>query len=139
MPCIRQSLGVLRAAADLWSGAGNASASLERLQTVGRFLGVARLLVSTEDGDAPLDVWCGPVSARARRPIPADVQPAAASEGIYSHIVDPCFTTRPDGSGDGLSLSPSIVEVLGGSLSAGNRPAGGAEFVVTLPAEGDET
>jgi C4-dicarboxylate-specific signal transduction histidine kinase len=83
MPCIRESLGVLRAAADLWSGAGDANVHLEPLQTVGRNLGVARLLVSTDDGDAPLDVWCGPVSARARRPIPADAQPAAVSEGIY--------------------------------------------------------
>jgi hypothetical protein len=153
MPCIRQSLDAVRAAADLWNGAGNASATLERLQAVGRDLGVARLLVSTEDGNAPLDVWCGPVSARARRPIPADAQPAAVSEGIYcrsgilalplrasqGRAVDPCFTIRPAASGDGLSLSRSIVEVHGGSLSGGNRPAGGAEFVLTLPAGGDET
>jgi C4-dicarboxylate-specific signal transduction histidine kinase len=80
---IRQSLAGLRAGADLWSDAGDARAHLEPLQTVGRTLGVARLIVSTDDGDAPLDVWCGPVSARARRPIPVEAQPAAVSQHIY--------------------------------------------------------
>ena len=81
---VRQSLALLSGAPDPWSRvADGGSVSLDRLQAVGRSLGVARLLVSTEDGDAPLDVWCGPVSSRAMRPLPADARPVAGSRRIY--------------------------------------------------------
>ena len=81
---VRQSLALLSAGPDPWSGAGELGpSSLEPLQAVGRSLGVARLLVSTEDGDAPLDVWCGPVSSRAMRPLPTDARPGAGSRRIY--------------------------------------------------------
>lgn len=51
-------------------------------------------------------------------------------------IFDPFYTTKPDGLGVGLSISRSIVELHRGQLTAVNHPAGGAEFIVTLPAEG---
>jgi signal transduction histidine kinase len=38
------------------------------------------------------------------------------------------------GKGLGLSLCREIVELHGGEITATNRPAGGAEFIVTLPA-----
>ena len=58
---VRQSLALLSGGPDLWSReADGGPVGLERLQAVGRDLGVARLIVSTEDGSAPLDVWCGP-------------------------------------------------------------------------------
>jgi two-component system, LuxR family, sensor kinase FixL len=81
---VRQSLALLSVSPDPWSRVDDGgSVSLDRLQAVGRSLGVARLLVSTEDGDAPLDVWCGPVSSRAMRPLPVDVRPVAGSRRIY--------------------------------------------------------
>jgi len=81
---VRQSLALLGGAADPWSRvADGGSVSLDRLQAVGRSLGVARLLVSTEDGDAPLDVWCGPVSSRAMRPLPIDARPVPGSRRMY--------------------------------------------------------
>ena len=81
---VRQSLALLSRGPDPWSTLGAGSpASLERLQAVGRSLGVARLLVSTEDGDTPLDVWCGPVSSRAMRPLPTEARPAASFRRIY--------------------------------------------------------
>ena len=68
----------------------------------------------------------------------ADSGPGIPPESM-TRIFDPFFTTKPDGLGVGLSISRSIVEVHGGELSAGNQASGGAEFVVTLPAEGTST
>ena len=78
---VRQSLALLSDGPDVWGR--EADGGLERLQAVGRNLGVARLIVSTEDGNAPLDVWCGPVSSRAMRPVPTGARPGAGSHRIY--------------------------------------------------------
>jgi PAS domain S-box-containing protein len=54
----------------------------------------------------------------------------AARERIFNSF----FTTKPGGTGLGLSLSRSIIEAHGGRLSAGPAPAGhGAIFRFTLP------
>jgi two-component system NtrC family sensor kinase len=51
-------------------------------------------------------------------------------------LFDPFFTTRAEGKGAGLGLAVAyaIVQDHGGKISARNRPGGGAELVVTLPA-----
>ena len=43
---------------------------------------------------------------------------------------------RKQGSGLGLAIAKSIVESCGGSITAGNRAAGGAAVLVRLPASG---
>lgn len=48
-------------------------------------------------------------------------------------IFDPFYTTRPDGSGIGLSLCHRIVSDHGGSITAGTGTRGGAAFTVALP------
>lgn len=54
---------------------------------------------------------------------------------ILPRIFDPFFTTRSPGQGTGLGLSicQDIVQSLGGTISAANKPEGGATFQVSLP------
>lgn len=49
-------------------------------------------------------------------------------------IFDPYFTTKPNGTGLGLSTCYSIVRLHGGHIEADGRPEGGTIFRVLLPA-----
>jgi len=51
---------------------------------------------------------------------------------------EPFVTTRPAGSGLGLSLVRRVAEEHGGRASLAARPGGGAEAVIELPDEGAE-
>ncbi|RKH52500.1 sensor histidine kinase, partial [Corallococcus llansteffanensis] len=45
------------------------------------------------------------------------------------------FTTKGDkGTGLGLSMAHGVVKRAGGTLTAANRPKGGARFTLTFPA-----
>src|SRR6266853_820805 len=57
--------------------------------------------------------------------IPADVLPK---------LFRPFFTTKVNGTGLGLAVVQKILLQHGGRIEAQNRPEGGAEFIVTLPA-----
>lgn len=56
------------------------------------------------------------------------------SEESLQRIFHPFYTTKAAGMGMGLSISQSIIQSHGGSLSAYNNPSRGATFVVVLPA-----
>ncbi len=62
---------------------------------------------------------------------------ADTGSGIPAHIAarlfTPFTTTKPTGTGLGLTISGRILEEHGGSISAANRPEGGACFVINLP------
>lgn len=49
---------------------------------------------------------------------------------------EPYTTSKPKGTGLGLAVVKKIVEEHGGSVHAGNRAQGGAEFVLRLPLDG---
>ncbi len=53
---------------------------------------------------------------------------------VAAKLFTPFFTTRPNGTGLGLSVAQQIVVQHGGSVTGENRPEGGARFVIWLPA-----
>ena len=57
-------------------------------------------------------------------------------EADLPKIFVPFYTTKPDGTGLGLAVVQKIAVNHGGGAEARNLPGGGAEFILTLPAEG---
>ena len=55
------------------------------------------------------------------------------SEKIIPKLFQPFFTTRKKGTGLGLANTKKIIDYHGGTISASNRPGGGAEINITLP------
>jgi signal transduction histidine kinase len=104
------------------------------------------LVVNAAEASPPgRTVWleCGRVGVSggvgvgpAKRQVAIHVQDEGSGvpDGIRDRIFDPFFTTKQRGTGLGLTIAHRLVEAYGGQLTVTNRPAGGAEFTITLPA-----
>ena len=96
----------------------NALQALEGVEPAARRLA---LVVSQSNGRGELQIVdSGPG-------IPAEVLP---------RLFEPFFSTRDGGLGLGLSLCETLASGMGASLSAANRPEGGAVFSLHLPLAG---
>lgn len=72
------------------------------------------------------------------RLVVTDTGPGIAPE-MAANLFTPFCSTKPTGSGLGLSISQRIVEGHGGRIQAVNRPTGGACVTVTLPCATEKT
>jgi signal transduction histidine kinase len=62
----------------------------------------------------------------------ADTGPGLAPE-VLQRWGEPFLTTKPDGTGLGLSLALRIIRECGGEIQADSPPAGGSRFTLLLP------
>lgn len=66
----------------------------------------------------------------------ATIQVIDNGQGILKEVLDkifiPFFTTKPKGSGIGLSLSKQIMRLHGGSIAANSKPNEGSTFILTF-------
>ncbi len=58
---------------------------------------------------------------------------AGMTEEILSRAFDPFFTTKPEGTGLGMSIARSVVDLHGGALTVQTRPGKGTRVDVRLP------
>ena len=61
----------------------------------------------------------------------ADNGPGISPENL-AKVFSPFFTTKPTGSGLGLSMAKDVMTRIGGAITVANAAAGGAEFVLTF-------
>jgi signal transduction histidine kinase len=64
----------------------------------------------------------------------SDTGPGLSPEAL-ERAFTPFFTSKPEGTGLGLANVKKIIELHGGSVSAHNRPEGGASITLVLPIE----
>ncbi|HOX26270.1 MAG TPA: ATP-binding protein [Candidatus Krumholzibacteria bacterium] len=81
------------------------------------------------DGELRLDVTARDGACELRV---ADTGPGL-EPGRAEEIFTPFVTTKQQGTGLGLPMVARIVHGHGGTVEAGNTPAGGAEFILRLP------
>jgi two-component system, NtrC family, sensor kinase len=81
------------------------------------------------------DTGAGPPAGERVRIEVADTGPGF-DDVVLERLFEPFFTTKDPGVGTGLGLAVarSIVEEHGGTITATNRPGGGAGFHILLPA-----
>jgi signal transduction histidine kinase len=61
------------------------------------------------------------------------------TEAEMSRVLEPFFTTRPTGSGLGLTLVQSLVQARGGDLHIRSAPGQGTRVTIRLPGAEDQT
>ena len=100
------------------------------------------LIANARDAARDRGAGHGRIEIRAHRDMTNDavvIEVADNGPGISNDVLpklfEPFFTTKPTGKGQGLGLSMSleIVRRMRGTITAENRPSGGALFRLTFP------
>jgi two-component system, NtrC family, nitrogen regulation sensor histidine kinase NtrY len=88
---------------------------------------------AAESGSAPQDITVAVRPAAGGFSVEVGDRGSGLSEGTLRDALLPFYSTKPTGTGLGLTLCREIIEAHGGRLSLTNRPGGGALVTVWLP------
>ena len=115
--------------------AGYVVADHQRLKQVLLNLLSNAIKYNRDRGEVVVNCWCG--DGRMRVEV-ADTGPGVPPDRL-ERLFEPfdrlgAEQSGIEGTGLGLALSRSLIEAMGGSLTASNRQAGGAAFLIDLPA-----
>lgn len=94
-------------------------------------LNAAQAIGSGAQGRAAISVTVGRDASKVRLTV-ADTGPGIPTQQL-EEIFRPYFTTKPDGTGVGLSIVRELVDRAGGQISVESEPGRGTAFAVTLP------
>ncbi|MFW6198917.1 MAG: ATP-binding protein, partial [Acidobacteriota bacterium] len=89
--------------------------------------------ITAEDVDFPSEDD-GPSGGRPGVRIEVSDDGPGIPRDDLERIFDPYFSTKPDGTGLGLTIAHSIIDKHGGRLSVESTPGSGATFRILLPA-----
>ena len=88
---------------------------------------------AAESGSPPEAITVGVRASAPGFRIEVADRGSGLSDGALRDALLPFYSTKPAGTGLGLTLCREIVEAHGGRLSLVNRPGGGALATVWLP------
>lgn len=138
---VTRAVGIVAARAEragvTVESAPNAGPLLARLDPDQFISLLTNLLLNAVDATPP----DGRVTVAVGRPTPGTVAVTVSDTGpgippeMAATLFAPFATSKPTGTGLGLVVARRIATDHGGTLTAENRPEGGARFTVTLPAE----
>ena len=100
---------------------------------------IVNLMLNGIDAIASVDDGSRELLIRANHNEAGQVTVAVTDSGIgidpavEERLFNPFFTTKPDGTGMGLSICRSIIEFHGGQIWASRNPERGATFQLSLP------
>ena len=89
-----------------------------------------------ERGPEPISIGTRRITERGREYVETRVDdngPGIRAE-VMGQIFQPYVSTKSKGTGLGLAIVKKIVDEHGGSVTAENRPEGGASLILRLPA-----
>ena len=81
-------------------------------------------------------IHLGVARTRDRAVLTVSDEGPGIDRAVKDRIFDPYFTTKGTGTGLGLAIVKKIVLQHGGEIQVGERPGGGASFLVVLPLRG---